>query len=64
MKFSQNGLYIEKYIKCANCGTLVYVDDPAQSKDAVTQGDAIFCTQWCVDWAEARRKRRGETAEV
>ena len=24
MRFSENGLYVEKYIKCANCGLLVY----------------------------------------
>ena len=24
MRFSENGLYIEKYIKCANCGLLVF----------------------------------------
>jgi hypothetical protein len=24
MRFSDNGYYIEKYVKCANCGMLVY----------------------------------------
>ena len=26
MRFSENGYYIEKYLKCANCGMLVYGD--------------------------------------
>ncbi|SAK85874.1 hypothetical protein AWB77_04541 [Caballeronia fortuita] len=63
MKFSQNGLYIDKYIKCANCGTLVYVDEPKEMKTAVQVSDRLFCSQWCVDWAEARRLRRGELVE-
>ena len=24
MRFSDNGFYIEKYMKCANCGMLIY----------------------------------------
>ena len=24
MRFSENGYYIEKYVKCANCGLLIY----------------------------------------
>ena len=24
MRFAQNGYYIEKYLKCANCGLLIY----------------------------------------
>ena len=24
MRFSNNGYYIEKYIKCDNCGMLIY----------------------------------------
>ena len=24
MKFSENGFYVEKYIKCNNCGELLY----------------------------------------
>ena len=26
MRFSNNGYYIEKYIKCDNCGMLIYGD--------------------------------------
>ena len=28
MKFSQNGLYIESYSKCPNCGGLMYENAP------------------------------------
>jgi hypothetical protein len=62
MKFSQNGLYIEKYVKCANCGTLIYSNDSEQQKQAIKKDDQILCSQWCVDWAEARRQRRAESA--
>lgn len=26
MRFSENGYYVEKYVKCANCGLLIYGD--------------------------------------
>lgn len=62
MKFSQNGLYIEKYVKCANCGTLIYTNDAAQMKQVVEQNGQTMCSQWCVNWAEARTQRRRDTA--
>ncbi len=51
MKFSANGYYIEKYIKCMNCGLLIY-GKGVPGKDGVTS--KIFCSQWCVEWAELR----------
>ncbi|MBB2932595.1 hypothetical protein [Paraburkholderia silvatlantica] len=60
MKFSQNGLYVERYIKCANCGTLIYADDKHQQAQSVQRGGQLFCSQWCVDWREAREKREAE----
>lgn len=51
MRFSDNGYYIERYVKCDNCGVLIYGD----GMDATVGGDAqLFCSQWCIDWAEAR----------
>ena len=50
MKFSNNGYYIEKYIKCANCGMLLY-SGGIQSKSSPKE---IFCSLWCVDWASAK----------
>ena len=48
MRFSDTGYYIEAYIKCANCGVLVY-DDGVRSSKAGLEGQ-IFCSDWCVDW--------------
>ncbi|MGF7163006.1 5-oxoprolinase (ATP-hydrolyzing)/N-methylhydantoinase B [Rhodoligotrophos appendicifer] len=50
MKFSANKLYIEKYVKCANCGVLIYGPSIA-ARDG--SGD-VFCSDWCVDWKAAR----------
>lgn len=51
MRFSDNGYYIEKYVKCANCGLLVY-----DQGIGVGEGDArqTFCSDWCIRWAELR----------
>jgi hypothetical protein len=60
MKFSQNGLYIERYIKCTNCGVLIY---EATSKNQVHHDGEIYCSQWCVDWKIKRdqRQQKGTT---
>jgi 5-oxoprolinase (ATP-hydrolysing)/N-methylhydantoinase B len=51
MRFSDNGYYVEKYVKCDNCGMLVYGPgikaEPAGRKQ-------LFCTPWCVEWAGLR----------
>ncbi len=49
MRFADKGYYIEDYIKCANCGVLIY-DTPA-SQDAKSR---IFCSEWCRQWSAAR----------
>lgn len=53
MRFSDNGYYIERYVKCDNCGVLIY--DGGQQ---AVVGDArkLFCSDWCVDWNTARAK--------
>ncbi|MEQ8651908.1 MAG: hypothetical protein RIC87_05545 [Kiloniellales bacterium] len=51
MKFSANRLYVERYLKCANCGVLVYENDKEQLKD---EGGTLFCSSWCQDWAKKR----------
>ena len=58
MKFAHNGYYIEKYIKCDNCGVLIYDDGLASNQDTL-QGE-IFCSNWCREWREA--KHRGVTS--
>lgn len=47
MKFSANRLYVEQYLKCDNCGGLLYEDQP-RITDA--EPGRTFCSDWCVDW--------------
>lgn len=60
MKFSGNGLYIEEYIKCVNCGVLIYETELASSVEV--EGKGLFCSQWCVDWRDGRERRRAGSA--
>jgi len=60
MKFSGNGLYIEKYVKCINCGVIIYETDLPKSVDV---DGKIYCGKWCVNWAESRAERK-ETKSV
>src|SRR5262245_65670203 len=53
MRFSENGFYIEKYLKCANCGLLVY---GAGVKAQLGGKSCLYCSDWCAEWA-ARRER-------
>jgi hypothetical protein len=55
MKFSENGLYIERYIKCGNCGVLIY---EKEGQEILTREDVTYCSQWCIDWKMAREERR------
>jgi len=52
MRFSENGFYIEKYLKCANCGVLVY-------GAGVKKERVLFCSDWCVEWAALRERTAG-----
>jgi 5-oxoprolinase (ATP-hydrolysing)/N-methylhydantoinase B len=56
MRFSENGFYVESYVKCANCGLLIYDDGlPGQR-----HGEAVvFCSPWCVEWAGLRDSQDG-----
>ena len=58
MKFSQNGLYIESYNKCTNCGSLIYDNSEKDKQQEVVQDGKHFCSQWCVDWKTQRDLRR------
>lgn len=51
MRFSSNGYYVEKYIKCDNCGLLIYGEG---IKETVADKQGLFCSQWCIEWAGAR----------
>ncbi len=56
MRFSENGFYIEKYLKCANCGMLIY----KQGIEKKLAGkNHLYCSDWCVEWARLRAARDG-----
>lgn len=59
MRFSQNGFYVEQYVKCPVSGVLIYVD---RTKDYVVHNGQIYASQWCVDWEAARTKRKAAEA--
>ena len=55
MRFSENGLYVERYIKCGTCGALIY---EKQDQQLLTHEGIIYCSQWCIDWKQSRDVRR------
>ena len=58
MKFSPNGLYIESYRKCPNCGNLMYEDSAVDGATRVVHDKETYCSQRCVDWKLDRDRRR------
>jgi hypothetical protein len=54
MKFAPNHLYVEEYIKCANCGVLIYEERGGKKPETISKDGRIYCSQWCVDWAHQR----------
>ena len=62
MKFSKNKLYIEAYIKCANCGILIFEDPKRDAAQRRLENGRIYCSSWCVDWEKERQARRAAEA--
>ena len=56
MRFSANGYYIERYVKCATCGMLVYGDGIAGTRHGKP---CVYCTPWCVEWATLTDRENG-----
>ena len=56
MRFSANGYYIERYVKCATCGMLVYGEGIAGTRHGKA---CIYCTPWCVEWAALTDRESG-----
>ncbi len=48
MRFSANGYYIERYVKCDCCGVLIYDDGIPVTHP--TAGPLLFCSAWCREW--------------
>lgn len=55
MKFSENGLYVERYIKCGNCGVLIY---QRANQGILTHDGITYCSRWCIDWKISRERRQ------
>ena len=51
MRFSDNGYYIEKYVKCMNCGVLLYDEGRKVTRD---DQELTFCSEWCEQWSAMR----------
>jgi hypothetical protein len=52
MRFSENGYYIESYVKCDNCGLLIYDEGV---KSAIPGSESMtFCSTWCREWQAQR----------
>lgn len=68
MRFAPNHLYIEEYVKCANCGVLIYekrgVENSNKNPDPITKAGKIYCSQWCLDWEEARMAKEANKASA
>jgi hypothetical protein len=58
MRFSENGLYVERYIKCGTCGALIY---EKQGQQLLNHEGLIYCSQWCIDWKQSREARRAHS---
>lgn len=52
MRFSDNGYYIESYVKCENCGLLVY--DEGVKGRTEDSASLIYCSPWCREWHAER----------
>jgi hypothetical protein len=68
MRFAPNNLYIEEYIKCANCGVLIYekrgAKDAGKNPETITKAGKIYCSKWCLDWEEARTAKEANKAST
>ena len=51
MRFSRTGYYIEEYIKCSNCGELIY---DLKKHPPRGRKQEVFCSDWCEKWRELR----------
>jgi hypothetical protein len=58
MRFAPNHLYIEEYVKCANCGVLIYEERGSKKPQTVNEDGKIYCSQWCIDWERARESEK------
>jgi hypothetical protein len=48
VRFAPSGYYIESYIKCDNCGVLIYDDGLRAPQPEFNE--KLFCSKWCIAW--------------
>ena len=53
MRFSANGYYVERYVKCDCCGVLIY--DEGITVDDAEGVRLLFCSAWCREWHTQKR---------
>lgn len=62
MRFAPNHLYIEEYVKCANCGVLIYENSAPNKLEnnpgKITKDGKVYCSQWCLDWEQGREAKK------
>ena len=56
MRLSKNGYYVEKYVKCANCGLLIYDQGIGVERDGKASCSA---RDWCIEWSRLRETAPG-----
>ena len=63
MKYSANGLYVENYRKCINCGELIYDRGLFYTND---DGSKIgpFSSVWDMEWYQERKSRHNAKSLV
>jgi N-methylhydantoinase B len=50
MRMSPEGYYVERYVKCDNCGLLIY----GEARVGACRR-ALFCSAWCERWDDMRQ---------
>ncbi|MGE0337621.1 MAG: hypothetical protein AB7Q76_20195 [Gammaproteobacteria bacterium] len=50
MRFSANGYYIERYVKCDCCGVLIYGEGVSETTPAPGTVPHLYCSTWCREW--------------
>ncbi|MEZ5669082.1 MAG: hypothetical protein R3F55_16895 [Alphaproteobacteria bacterium] len=53
MRFADKRYYVEAYVKCANCGVLLYDEAVRPTPDGPP-----FCSDWCAQWHAERAAGR------
>ena len=62
MRFSKNKLYVEAYIKCTNCGILIFENAKKDAAQHRLENGKVYCSSWCIDWEAEREARRAAEA--